>query len=1406
MACCCAFVQAAVLTSTWYFESTVLFACLITFFVLALRSKTVPPNATLQTVLNMGELFFTLFLTVETFIQLAFNMTRAERARLLKGKAPWLAMDIIALISSWVYLVRPSKISSIGRVLRVLRPIHTLRMLPDIDEILQTILEAMPLFADTCLLITFLLMAYSLICMSLWSGALSHQCAVEPPQGLYANLSLGTGQSPSTTSANDTVGAKMTVQLTYRDLVECPACLQCPADEATDEAWCSMLTSPRYVRSEGFGFSGFNWIGPAMLTMFVQMTGDGGMQDIAFALEDSQAVLSNISWLLMMTAVLILTLLALNLFLAVCCSAFDDVHDKLTSKMQNAMQNEQHAVAVTLSRSDALTCPDDILGTISAAAQQAKQSNANLALRAASNKHSGAHGHIEYDLEVEAMDWNGKSSVAGCRNWAKRLVLSRCFNVVLNLAVLMNTLALMANHHGMSSDWVQNILLVESICVLIYWFELAAKILGLGVSLYWKRAVHRLDVFILACASTGIIAQAIVAGAEMVGSDAAGPVVIAHLHTFASMRIVRLLRVLQMSRWVYSHKETRKLLETVFASWKPVVLVSIFTVFSLAMFAVISMQLLGGSLGPSATIDDYPRRNVETFWHALSVSFQYLTGDSWSEVMYWYMEHSDVPSYAVALYMIVQFVWMRCIMFSLFVAVLLVNFAIDEDDKLPRQKAKFDEEQREAMEAGLTAGSDVLRALQYKGTGAIPAAASREQTPLQVLEAFNLASPIGTPSLVGMNRDECTLKLNNLPASMESEQSVERALKPLGLTKAISVRVRSAQERLEKNGSSWALVTFADSAAADRLLAGDIDESLAALELAVQRFDVSRAQVSQSGMRFTAQQHLAKLSANTMEQEDSSAHVDYTRRSLNVFDTTHPVRLFCAAVESHPWYHRLTLSIILFSCVLVAFESPAMMLKYGKFFNAYNVLILCMLTAQMLLEMIVHGCLHSSGPTVPYLQNRLHRLDVAVIVVVAATYALPAVGFEQGAANRVAQLVRVMAPMVLLLRNRSLRRLISTFAHSVPAVGAIMLILTLLLLVFSVIGVEYFGGRLYRCVYENDIYSTVPAHEVQNATDCLARDDTQWRNPSWNFDNVFSALVALFYALVNAGWLEIAESTFDITEVNKVPARDSSMGSWVFFLGFHLVFSFFMLNLFIGVLSSAFGEKSGSNLTTGPQRRWIRVLAMLKSFRVTHPAVPKPDVGSRLWKVRRMCWNIAKDDRAERVWTCVILVNVAMLMLDHYPASPGWDGVMEWASFACLLAFTVEVLIKLTGYGVAGFLQDGWRKMDAVVVVGSWSSRLFGVQAGVAVVRAFRTVRLVLLVKRMPGLMALINTIIACIGPAIRCAWRSVVFTRVFSLRRVRTAHYIGAGCLRVQHCGHQLPGVLHLCRHWHEAFWLHSS
>ena len=71
----------------------------------------------------------------------------------------------------------------------------------------------------------------------------------------------------------------------------------------------------------------------------------------------------------------------------------------------------------------------------------------------------------------------------------------------------------------------------------------------------------------------------------------------------------------------------------------------------------------------------------------------FITGEAWSTTMYWYMEHSGAPRYLVAFFFVSMFTWLNCVIFSLFVAVLLINFSIDEEEMLPKQRVKYEFEQ-----------------------------------------------------------------------------------------------------------------------------------------------------------------------------------------------------------------------------------------------------------------------------------------------------------------------------------------------------------------------------------------------------------------------------------------------------------------------------------------------------------------------------------------------------------------------------------------------------------------------------------------------------------------------------------------------------------------------------------------
>ena len=62
-------------------------------------------------------------------------------------------------------------------------------------------------------------------------------------------------------------------------------------------------------------------------------------------------------------------------------------------------------------------------------------------------------------------------------------------------------------------------------------------------------------------------------------------------------------------------------------------------------------------------------------------------------------------------------------------------------------------------------------------------------------------------------------------------------------------------------------------------------------------------------------------------------------------------------------------------------------------------------------------------------------------------------------------------------------------------------------LIFSIVGVQFFGGKFFRCV--NSRGERVSVDSVTNKTECI-RLSYRWVNANINFDNVLNGLIALF--------------------------------------------------------------------------------------------------------------------------------------------------------------------------------------------------------------------------------------------------------------------------------------------------------
>jgi hypothetical protein len=130
---------------------------------------------------------------------------------------------------------------------------------------------------------------------------------------------------------------------------------------------------------------------------------------------------------------------------------------------------------------------------------------------------------------------------------------------------------------------------------------------------------------------------------------------------------------------------------------------------------------------------------------------------------------------------------------------------------------------------------------------------------------------------------------------------------------------------------------------------------------------------------------------------------------------------------------------------------------------------------------------------------------------------------------------------------------------------------------FGILGVSFFGGRLYRC--SEDVSLDQAA--------CLSESKT-WANPQFSFDNIFAAYQSLYFVWTGDSWGRILYACMDAPLVpGDAPSRGASAGQdvyWFFIL--FIVWTKFMLNgLFVACVVDQFAQSSGTGLATESQKK-----------------------------------------------------------------------------------------------------------------------------------------------------------------------------------------------------------------------------
>ena len=239
-----------------------------------------------------------------------------------------------------------------------------------------------------------------------------------------------------------------------------------------------------------------------------------------------------------------------------------------------------------------------------------------------------------------------------------------------------------------------------------------------------------------------------------------------------------------------------------------------------------------------------------------------------------------------------------------------------------------------------------------------------------------------------------------------------------------------------------------------------------------------------------------------------------------------------------------------------------------------------------MLKVIVYGFV-LNGPD-SYMLNPWNVMDFVIVI-----FSLISIVFSEFDLGiiKVLRMLRVLRPLRMISRNPGLRIAVQSLINAVPDIGNVLVVSLLFLLLFAILGTNFYKGVFFKCHTVNIPEKITPL--IKDKFDCLDFGG-EWINEDQNFDNVVNSMVTLFNVMTTEGWIGVMWNAVDSASIDGVPMKNSRPLSVFFFIFFMIVGSLFILNMFVGIVINVFNKEKEelqlNHLLTETELDWCDVL------------------------------------------------------------------------------------------------------------------------------------------------------------------------------------------------------------------------
>ncbi|KAM9215118.1 sodium channel protein type 4 subunit alpha [Leptosomus discolor] len=1250
---------------------------------------------------------------------------------------PWNWLDFMVISMAYITeFVDLGNISAL-RTFRVLRALKTITVIPGLKTIVGALIQSVKKLSDVMILTVFCLSVFALIGLQLFMGNLRQKCVRWPPLNdtLLGDLGLDNDTLTNATlygNFTDGIASNFTSNFTSNSTFDFEAYINDEAnfyflEGALDALLCGNSSDAgkcpegyqcmKAGRNPNYGYTSYDTFSWAFLALFRLMT-----QDFWENLFQLTLRAAGKTYMIFFVVVIFLgSFYLINLILAVVAMAYAEQNDatmleeqQKEEEFQQLMEQlkkhqEEQEKMLQDRRSSGGSLPSSVAekerdSDLNSDQDKAKDCNGQVVpkvvlqrsatvvdFKPTNELEKSDHNHLAVGNQdgpglekrvgsaisvisnaVEELEeahqkcppwwykfahtflvWNCCPLWVKLKEFVKLVVMDPFVDLGITICIVLNTVFMAMEHYPMTEEF-ENVLTVGNLVFTgIFTAEMVLKLIALDPYEYFQQGWNIFDSIIvtLSLVELGL----------------------ANVQGLSVLRSFRLLRVFKLAKSWPTLNMLIKIIGNSVGALGNLTLVLAIIVF---IFAVVGMQLFGKSYIECVckiSIDcTLPRWHMHDFFHSFLIVFRILCGE-WIETMWDCMEVAG-QTMCLIVFMMVMVIG-NLVVLNLFLALLLSSFSADS------LAASDDDGEMNNLQIAIgriTKGIDfvkssiltLLRRL-WKGKKVAP---EEEQEPNKrdnsVLNHVDTGQEPKSEYLDGVTGKEHFF--------MDELDHMNFINNP---SLMVQVPIASEESDLYEETS-----TQSDTEDAKNPLSSDNASSLCST------VDYKPPPPEE--------EEVAEEAEDSNEPEECFTEACVKRFPCLYVDITSDrgkvwwnIRKTCFRIVEHDWFETFIVFMILLSSGALAFEDIYIeqrkvirtILEYADKVFSYIFVI------EMLLKWVAYGFK-------VYFTNAWCWLDFLIVDVSIISLTANWLGYSELGAIKSLRTLRALRPLRALSRFEGMRVVVNALLGAIPSIMNVLLVCLIFWLIFSIMGVNLFAGKYYRCV-NTTTGELFDISVVNNKSDCMAllhTNEVRWVNVKVNFDNVGLGYLSLLQVATFKGWMDIMYAAVDSREIEEQPVYEINLYMYIYFVIFIIFGAFFTLNLFIGVIIDNFNQQkkkiSKDIFMTEEQKKYYNAMKKLGSKKPQKP-IPRPSN-----KFQGMVFDFVTKQVFDITIMILICLNMVTMMVETDDQSELKTSVLYKINLVFIVIFTGECVLKMFALRYYYF-TIGWNIFDFVVVI-----------------------------------------------------------------------------------------------------------